>query len=1075
MTLLTAVPALAQTGNSVLIGRVIDASSKAPAADVVVTATSPALQGEQLVVTDGTGQYRIPNLPPGDYTLRLEKESYKPYVRGGIAIRSGTTIRVNIELLPEALKAEEIVVVGRAPTVDVGSSTVGQSITGDFTRRIAVAPPTGKGAASRSFESIAATVPGAQADEYGTSIAGTSSPENQYVIDGLSVNDPAYGIIGTPLTMEFIKEVNVVAGGYMPEFGRATGGVLDVVTKSGGNEFHGSVFFNITPGAFEGPREEVRRQGDTIQTDTSLSSIRDYGFEVGGPILKDKLWFYAGAAIAFKSSEMERNLFATRYNPDTFQPVKDPATGLNVMDRLPGTQRFYRAEEQTLQYLGKLTYQINPDHSIALSVYGSPSSSGGSGNFGYDPQRGVVEAANITGRYSGLAHEYVASSTDVALKWASAFNNKTLLFDATLGWHNQRSARLPPDGSELGTDSGMAGKPFIQWARYAPHRRSIYEFEKLSPEARRMCEPLTRPVVDEEGEVVHDKDGNVVEEVAAVPCAVRAYWDGGPDFLDDASLNRFQLKAMVTSIFEGLGHHVVKAGIDGEITTYKHIKAYAGGTSYVEEGDPSEWNGLQVFHDERQLGFLTGPEGLAAGPGARDYVIQDKITVTSLGATIGAFVQDSWSILDQVTLNIGMRYDAQYLFASDGKLGLALANQWSPRVGVVYDITQQGRSKVFANFARYYESVPLDMMDRAFGDERNIRSFHVGGPDGCNPGDPVDGKGYGEGQCRSDDNRIGVMPNYDPNRSWYTLGGGKSPVDPDLSPQSSDEIVIGGEYEIIQNGRIGATYTKRWMNNVIEDMSRDEANTYFIGNPGKGIAKDFPEATRDYDALTLYFEKAFADLWLAQASYTLSYLRGNYPGLFKPETDQLDPNINTEFDLASLLVNRDGALPGDNTHEIKIYGAKTFELPNNMLIDLGLTYRSRSGAPIDYWGSHYLYSYDESFILPRGSGDRLPWQHNFDGHLGYSVKLAKDSELTVSMDVFNIFNFQAVVAVDQRYTTANVNPCVDGTVEDLERDPTCVTTMDGQPLRPEAKNPNFGKPTQYQTPRQFRFGARVTF
>ncbi|WP_437283119.1 TonB-dependent receptor [Sorangium sp. So ce375] len=1060
---MTAYPAFAQTGSGVLLGRVVDASNRAPAADVVVTATSPALQGEQLVVTDGTGQYRIPNLPPGDYTLRFEKEQFKPYARGGIAVRAASTIRVNVELLPEALKAEEIVVVGRAPTVDVGSSSVAQSITQDFTRRIAVAPPTGKGATTRSFETIAATTPGAQADEFGTSIAGTSSPENQYVIDGLSVNDPAYGIIGTPLTMEFIKEVNVVAGGYMPEFGRATGGVLDVVTKSGGNAFQGSVFFNITPGAFEGSPKQVRRQGETIQTDTTLSSIRDYGFEVGGPILKDKLWFYAGADLAFKSYSMERNLFVTRYDPITLEPVKDPKTGLNRVDRLPGTQRFYRAEEQTLQYLGKLTYQIDPDHSVALSVYGSPSSSGGNGNFGFDPQRGIVELSNIIGEYGALAHEYVASSNDVALKWSSAFNNKSLLLDATLGWHNQRAGRLPPDGSELGTHNKLAGVPLVVFERFDPQRYSIYDFETLSPEARAMCEPLP----------------SGTDAPSALPCAVRAYWKGGPDYIDDASLNRFQLKAMVTSIFEGLGHHVVKAGIDGEITTYEHTKAYAGGTTYGEEGSLTDWGGQQVFHDERQFGFLTGPDGLATGPGATDYVIQDKITVSSLGATIGAFAQDSWSILDRVTLNIGVRYDAQYLFANDGTLGLALANQWSPRVGVVYDITQEGRSKVFANYARYYESVPLDMLDRAFGDERNTLSYHVAGAGGCNAADPVDATGYGEGQCRNDDSRVPIGGPHDPNKNWYTLGGGKSPVDPDLDPQSSDEIVIGGEYEVLPNGRVGAMYTKRWMNNVIEDMSRDEANTYFIGNPGKGIAKDFPEATRDYDALTLYFQKTFSDLWLAQVSYTLSYLRGNYPGLFKPETDQLDPNINTEFDLASLLVNRDGPLPGDNTHEIKVYGAKAIELPKGMLLDLGLTYRSRSGAPIDYWGAHYLYGSDETFVLPRGAGGRLPWVHNIDGHIGYSVKLAKDSELTVSMDVFNIFNFQEIVQVEQRYTTAYVDPCVDGTREDLSPSnggPTCVKNHNsGEPLDAQAVNPNFGKPTQYQTPRQFRFGARVTF
>ena len=87
--------------------------------------------------------------------------------------------------------------------------------------------------------------------------------ENQYVVDGLSVNNTAYGIVGTPLTTEFVKEVNVIDGGYMPEYGRATGGYLDAVTKSGSNEFHGSVFGFITPGALEGPRTQVKRDGQS--------------------------------------------------------------------------------------------------------------------------------------------------------------------------------------------------------------------------------------------------------------------------------------------------------------------------------------------------------------------------------------------------------------------------------------------------------------------------------------------------------------------------------------------------------------------------------------------------------------------------------------------------------------------------------------------------------------------------------------------------------------------------------------------------------------------------------------------
>ncbi|MBI4701785.1 MAG: TonB-dependent receptor plug domain-containing protein [Deltaproteobacteria bacterium] len=149
--------------------------------------------------------------------------------------------------------------------------------------------PGTKGSAARSFESLAETTPGAANDRYGSSLNGTTSPENNYVIDGVSVNDPAFGVLGTPLSIEFVEEVNVISGGYMPEYGRATGGVLDVVTKQGSNDFRGSVFTYLTPGALEGPREKVRTNGQTIGYETSLISINDFGFDLGGPILKDKL------------------------------------------------------------------------------------------------------------------------------------------------------------------------------------------------------------------------------------------------------------------------------------------------------------------------------------------------------------------------------------------------------------------------------------------------------------------------------------------------------------------------------------------------------------------------------------------------------------------------------------------------------------------------------------------------------------------------------------------------------------------------------------------------------------------
>ena len=1085
--LFTTIPALAQ-GNGVLAGRVTDASTNAPIGDVVVTATAPELQGEQIVVTDGSGSYRIPSLPPGNYTLRFEKETYRPFSRGGVSLRSQVTINVPVKLQPEALQAEEIVVVGRAPTVDVGSSAVSQSINQDFTRRIAVAPPAAKGGAVRSFESIAETAPGAKADTYGTSINGTTSPENQYVIDGLSVNDPAYGIVGTPLSVEFIKEVNVVSGGYMPEYGRSTGGVLDVVTKSGGNDFHGSVFFNLTPGAFEGTRALVKRDGTTVTADPSLDSIRDFGFEIGGPIIKDKLWFFGGMQFAFTTRLIERNLNRvvsydenatdddpanpTGDNPGWGLPIADE-DGFTITERLEGTGRTYQATQQSNQYIGKLTYQINQDNSLTLSVYGAPTVAGGNGAFGIDPQDGLPEVAAFNGQYSAFAHKYIASSNDIALRWSTAFNNKRLLFDTTAGWHHQESDRLPSDGTAVGSQSGLSGLPTVSWRRNSPYNHSIQDFENLPGGAQSLCR--TREIAaDRDGDgVADDADGDGAPDVVTtlVPCGVTTYLSGGPDFIDSASLDRFQLKTVVTSLFEGAGHHVVKGGIDGEIMTYEHTKGYSGRERFLEAT-----NGT-TFTDNRQYGFVTGPE-------VGDYIIQDAVTVASLSTTVGGFIQDSWAIMDKVTLNVGLRYDAQYLISDDGQLGMALPNQWSPRVGVVYDITQEGRSKIYANYARYYESVPLDVVDRSFGDERQIQGTHTGTEhpsvaadpsQGCDPRDPVDATGNQPGQCQNDGNRRSTVGRtWDPNRYWVPTSGGKVPVDPDISPQSSDEFVLGGEYEIIQNGRLGAQYTKRWMNNVIEDMSRDEANTYFIGNPGKGIAADFPEAIRDYDAVTLYFQKAFADLWLAQVSYTVSYLRGNYAGLFRPETGQLDPNINSDFDLQSLLVNREGPLPGDRTHDIKIFGAKAFEIPGGMVLDLGLTFRTRSGGPTNLTGAHAIYGADEIFILPRGSGERLPWVHNVDGHIGYSFDLAKDSQLIISMDVFNIFNFQEVTQIDQRYTSEDVaQPCIDGAAADL---PSCIQLVSGEPFNDKVhKNPNFGNPVTYQTPRTFRFGARVTF
>lgn len=1042
-----AAPAAMAQGSAVLTGVVTDGASRQALADVVVTATSPSLQGEQMVVTDAAGLYRLPQLPSGTFTVRFEKQGYLPFSRADVQLRVDRTVRLNIELMPETLSGQEIVVVGKPPTIDVGSTSTGINVGADFVKNIALVRPGGKDSASRSFESLAEVAPGANSDAYGVSVNGTTSPENQFIVDGLSVNDPAYGLLGTPLSIDFVQEVNVVTGGYMPEFGRSTGGVMNVVTKSGSNEFQGSVFANYSPGLLVGSTPTVHREGQSIQTREALWNQGDFGAEMGGPILKDKLWFYAGFAPSFSRNQLVRSLH--RIVPDeSGAPTRD-AKGLSVTEEIDDTRKAYFADQRSFQYIGKLTYLLNQDHNLTVSIYGAPKSSGGRGHFGFSPRTGASEVANINGPFDALAHVYNAASNDLSLKWASAFLNKHLLLDATLGWHHQTSSTLPSDGSGMGDierGEGLAGNPGVIYRRWQPSSgygyHSIVDFEQLPDPS--VCGP------------------------SGALCPVADYLLGGPGFMDEAELDRYQGKAVLTYLFTAFGHHIVKAGIDVEWMRYLHNKGYSGGVLLRER-----LNG-QAFDEYRQYGVMTGPDE------AQLTYVQ---SAESTSSTVGGFVQDSWTVADLFTINAGLRFDQQIVRDKYGAVALALNNQLSPRVGVIYDFTQQGRSKIFANFARFYEGVPLDVGDRSFGDERMFRRRRSVAD--CDPAADFE---KAKVDCRDPSKVMTIGNPESPSQTHLLTGGGDTtPVDPALEPQSSDEWVIGGEYEVVSDGRLGLQYTKRYMNSVIEDMSRDEGMTYFLGNPSRGFASDFPAAVRDYDAVTVYFSKAFADLWMAQASYTYSILRGNYSGLFRPENGQLDPNINSDFDLISLLDNKMGPLPGDRTHSFKLFGSKEFILTASTSLNLGLSYRTRSGTPINYFAGHPVYSNTEVMVLPRGSGGRLPWVHEIDSHLGYNWRLSKSSQLSVMVDIFNLFNFGQSVEVDQLYTPAYLLPYVPRDKSKTPQQETCIASNsppgcqtpiqrnDGTPFDLAEANPNYGNATRYQPPRSVRLGAKLTF
>ncbi|GHH01168.1 von Willebrand factor type A domain-containing protein [Comamonas sp. JC664] len=169
--LLSAFLARAQDGYGTIIGVVVDGSTQKPLADVIVSATSPNLLGEQVVVTDEKGAYRLPHLPSGKYTLRYELEQYKPYERSAITLRAQRTLRVNVEMLATGMSRTGAS--APPPRLDVGSTTMGVNVDQEFIKRIVAASPGGKGGASRSYERLSEEVPGGVSDGYGVSINGS--------------------------------------------------------------------------------------------------------------------------------------------------------------------------------------------------------------------------------------------------------------------------------------------------------------------------------------------------------------------------------------------------------------------------------------------------------------------------------------------------------------------------------------------------------------------------------------------------------------------------------------------------------------------------------------------------------------------------------------------------------------------------------------------------------------------------------------------------------------------------------------------------------------------------------------
>ncbi len=268
--------ALAQTTTGSLKGEVVDQADE-PMAGVSLTLSSENLiGGVKTVVTGDDGRFRFLGLPPGTYRMDAEKEGFKTIIRPNLGISMGRSVSVRLVMeVPEV--GETVVVEDRRPVVDTETTAQSITLSNEFLQNL----PTG-----RSFQDVVQFLPGVTGGS-NPNINGGSSQSNKYYLDGTNTTDPVTGTFSMNFNFDAIEDLEVITAGYDARYNQGLGGTINIVTKSGGNTFEGDFSGYLETTALQakgGEYAPISNPSESISADVYAS--------VGGPIVKDRFWFF---------------------------------------------------------------------------------------------------------------------------------------------------------------------------------------------------------------------------------------------------------------------------------------------------------------------------------------------------------------------------------------------------------------------------------------------------------------------------------------------------------------------------------------------------------------------------------------------------------------------------------------------------------------------------------------------------------------------------------------------------------------------------------------------------------------
>src|SRR4051812_18514638 len=408
-----------------LAGTVVDSTGAVVQAAKV---TLSGAAGTKSDVTNQDGQFLFPLLTPGFYSLKVEKGSFKTADAKGVEVVTGRTSNLRVALIA-GQQTETVEVSASAISVDTSSTAVAANLTDTFYQSVPVA----RGVTSLFYASPGVGS-GGGTGAANPSISGGTGLENLYVADGVNITDGGfggigvfsrlYGSLGTGINLSFVKEVQVKTGGFEAQYGKSTGGIVQIVTKSGGDAFHGSVGGYFAPSSFEADRlqtDDFQAGGAGQQFNLSGKALHqsnyDVDAELGGyvPHFKNKLFFFGSFNPQWNTSQDQ---FAQYHNPQFLGTDGAAATYPSSLGNNDISQRVY-------SYAAKLSWNINDRHSLESSVFGDPSY----GNF--DPNGTLAIAShngddklqfgtrNLVVRYNGT----LSPSWLVNASWSWGHNN----------------------------------------------------------------------------------------------------------------------------------------------------------------------------------------------------------------------------------------------------------------------------------------------------------------------------------------------------------------------------------------------------------------------------------------------------------------------------------------------------------------------------------------------------------------------------------------------------------------------------------------------------------------------------